>query len=129
MKLKKISVMILGITLLLYLSGTFLANTQSKEYEALLGEWDVQTEDGQYAFVFKFSLEDGELVGKFEGDTGEAEMQDLTFEDNKITFMVELDFGGQIFAIDFMATIDGDELEGMLSFEYADANITGKKRK
>ena len=42
---------------------------------------------------------------------------------------VDIDAGGQTMSIDFTATIEGDSLEGFLSMEYGEANITGKKRK
>ena len=60
---------------------------QTQNYEALLGHWDVQTEDGQYTFVFNFFLKEGKLAGLFSGQTGETEMEDLTFEDNKVVFL------------------------------------------
>lgn len=100
-----------------------------QKYDALLGIWDVQTEDGQYTFEFNFSLKEGKLTGLFTGQAGETEMEDLTFEDNKVVFLVNIDAGGQGMAIDFEATIDGDNLEGMLALEFGEANITGEKRK
>jgi len=105
------------------------AFAQAQKYEALLGVWDAETEGPQYTFVFTFTLEEGELAGVFEGQSGEEEMQNLTFEDNLVTFTVEIDMGGQSMAIDFEATIDGDSLEGMLSMEFGEAPISGIKRK
>lgn len=110
------------------LSVTFPAIAQEKNFESLLGEWDVQTEDGQYTFVFVFSMEDGILKGIFQGSTGEVEMEDLTFEDNELTFTVNIEAGGRSMPIDFSATIEEDTLEGLLSLEFGDANISGKKR-
>jgi hypothetical protein len=110
------------------LSVTFPAIAQEKNYESLLGEWDVQTEDGQYTFVFVFSMEDGVLKGIFQGSTGEVEMEDLTYEDNQLTFTVNIEASGRSMPIDFSAMIEGDTLEGMLSLEFGDANISGKKR-
>lgn len=111
------------------LSATFLSADQEKGYEGLLGEWDVQTEDGQYTFVFVFSMEGEELQGLFKGTSGDYEMEGLSFVDNELTFAVNIDAGGQTMTIDFSATIDGDTLEGYLSMEYGEASITGKKRK
>ena len=119
---------IVGIILFCFLL-TFPAFAQETKYEELLGEWDVQTEDGQYTFVFIFSMEGEALKGLFKGTTGDYEMDDLSFEDNELTFAVTIDASGQTMAIDFSATIDGDALEGYLSMEYGEANITGKKRK
>ena len=98
---------------------------QTEKYKALLGTWDVQTEDGSYEFVFEFSLQEDTLMGKFTGSSGETDMENLTFEDNKLSFSV--DISGMI--IDFATTIDEGSLEGMLSLEYGEANISGEKRK
>jgi hypothetical protein len=105
------------------------AFAEAQEYEALLGVWDAETEGAQYTFVFTFKLVDGKLAGTFEGQSGEVEMQNLAFEDDKVTFTVEIDAGGQGMVIDFMATIDGDSLEGQLAMEFGEALITGTKRK
>lgn len=120
--------MFVGI-FLFCLSVTFMAAAQEKGYEGLLGEWDVQTEDGQYTFVFVFSTEGETLMGLFKGTSGDYEMEDLSFEDYALKFTVNIDAGGQSMVIDFSATIEGDTLEGYLSMEYGEANITGKKRK
>ncbi len=105
------------------------AYAQAQKYDALLGVWDAETDGAQYTFAFTFKLVDGELAGTFEGQSGEVEMQNLTFEDNKVTFTVEIDAGGQGMVIDFEATIDGDSLEGQLSMEFGEATITGTRRK
>jgi hypothetical protein len=101
---------------------------QAKKHEALLGIWDVQTESGSYRFEFKFILQDGDLVGFFIGNSGEAIMEDLFFEDNKLKFYVIIIATGQGMILDFEATINGNNLEGIISLEYGDANIIGKKR-
>ena len=120
-------VTIVGIVLLcLYLA--FPAIAQEMESDALLGEWDVQTEDGQFMFVFTFSMEDDTLAGMFEGPTGEVDMEAISFEDNELMFTVTVDAGGQIVVVDFSATLEEDSLEGFLSMEMGEMNISGKKR-
>ncbi len=128
MKKEKNPVLMFVGIILFCLSVTFPAGAQDTDYEALLGEWDVQTEDGQYTFVFIFSMEEDTLAGMFEGPTGEVEMEDISFEDNELMFAVTIDAGGQVMVIDFSATIEEDSLEGFLSMEFGEANITGKKR-
>ncbi len=115
--------------LILFCFSAFSVIAQEKKYENLLGNWDVETEDGQYTFEFIFSIENSTLKGVFIGSSGEAEMEDLTYEDNNLTFTVNVDAGGQSMAIDFSATIEGETLEGMLSLQFGEANIIGKKRK
>jgi len=125
---KPISKLIVLVTIVCLIAPLSVFS-QTQKYEALLGQWDVQTEDGQYTFVFNFFLKEGKLAGLFSGQAGETEMEDLTFEDNKVVFLVNIDAGGQGMAIDFEATIEGDDLEGQLSLEFGEANIAGKKRK
>jgi polyisoprenoid-binding protein YceI len=116
------------IVLFILLAGTF-ALSQETNYKDLLGEWDVQTEDGQYSFVFTFSMENETLKGMFRGSTGEVEMEDLSYQNNELKFTVNIEAGGQTMQIDFSATIQGDTLDGYLSLQYGEANITGTKRK
>ncbi len=119
---------IVGIILFI-LSVALLSASQKNEYEGLLGEWDVQTEDGQYTFVFVFSMDGENLKGLFKGTSGDYEMEGLSFENNELSFTVNIDAGGQTMTIDYRATIEGDTLKGYLSMEYGEASITGKKRK
>ncbi len=104
-------------------AGAFSA--QAEKYEALLGTWDVETESGEYTFTFVFSMEGETLKGTFTGSAGDAEMESLFFEDNEVKFTVDIG----MMVIDFSATIEGDSLEGMLSMEYGEGNISGKKIK
>jgi len=129
MKKRKNPVLTIVGMILFGLLVTLLAAAQEKKYEALLGEWDAQTEDGQYTFVFVFSMEEETLKGLFKGSTGDYEMEDLSFKDNELTFSVNIDAGGQTMSIDFSATIEGETLKGFLSMEYGESNISGKKRK
>ncbi len=124
MKTKRRVPQIFGLVLLCLSMATVL-NAQSKKYEALLGTWDVETENGAYTFTFEFTMKDESLAGKYTGSSGETEMEDLSFEDNELGFSV--DVNGMV--IDFSATIEGENLEGMLSLEHGEANITGTKRK
>lgn len=126
-RITKSIVVIVGIVW----SGLFLTlpfTAQDTNYEVLLGEWDVETEDGQFLFVFVFSMKEGVLTGVFQGPTGDLEMQDITFEDNELMFTVTIDANGQIMAVDFSATIEEDALEGFLSMEMGEMNFSGKKR-
>jgi hypothetical protein len=120
---------LITIWIVLFCLSTFsLIIAQEKKYEGLLGTWDVETESGQYSFVFTFSMENGTLKGMFSGTSGEDEMENINYEDNKLTFTVNVDAGGQFLAIDFSVTIKEETMEGMLSLEYGESNITGKKR-
>ncbi|MBU1339322.1 MAG: hypothetical protein KKD56_09660 [Acidobacteria bacterium] len=115
--------------LVLCLFSAAPAGAQNDTYNNLLGEWDAETESGQYQFVFKFFMENDELKGTFEGSTGIVDMQKLSFEENTVRFTVDIDAGGQSMAIDFEANIDGDSLLGFLNMEFGEGAITCSKRK
>ena len=118
---------ILFIQVFIFFSLTAFG-VQAKKYEALLGTWDVETESGSYRFIFKFSLQDSDLTGIYIGNAGETIMEDLSFEDNKFSFYVIIDAIDRDLILDFEATVIGNKLEGIISLEYGDANIIGKKR-
>lgn len=129
MKKTKSRILITTFIILFSLSAFSSVLSQEAKYKSILGTWDVETENGQYAFEFIFSMENDILKGVFIGTSGETDMEKLSYEDNKLTFTVNVEAGGQSMAIDFSATIEGDNLEGMLSLEFGESNISGKKRK
>lgn len=108
------------------LALTTAGAAQIKNAEALLGTWDVKTEDGAREFVFEFSMKDNKLAGKFTGGSGTSEMANLTFADNTVKFSVTV---GNDMVIDFSAIVAEDKLSGMLSLQYGEAGITGARRK
>ena len=121
---------LITIWIVLFCLSTFsLIIAQEKKYEGLLGTWDVETEGGQYSFVFTFSMENGTLKAMFSGTSGEDKMENINYEDNKLTFTVNVDASGQFLALNFSVTIKEETMEGTLSLEYGEANITGKKRR
>jgi hypothetical protein len=99
---------------------------QAKKYAALLGTWDVKTEEGGREFVFEFFMKDDKLAGTFTGSSGTSAMANLTFEDNTVKFSVTV---GNGMVIDFSAIVAEDQLSGTLSLQYGEASITGKRRK
>jgi hypothetical protein len=117
---------VLIVALALIALPTAGAAQAGKKYEALLGTWDVKTEDGGREFVFEFFLKDNKLAGKFTGASGTSEMAGLTFEDNTVKFSVTV---GNGMVIDYSAIVAEDKLSGTLSLQYGEAGITGTRRK
>jgi hypothetical protein len=126
MSVKFRELMIVMLTGALVLALATAGAGQAKKAEALLGTWDVKTEDGAREFVFEFSMKDNKLAGKFTGGSGTSEMANLTFENNTVKFSVTV---GNGMVIDFSAIVAEDKLSGMLSLQYGEAGITGTKRK
>jgi len=120
---------VVGFGLLAALAALPAADVQDNPTNELLGGWDVQTEDGQYTFTFTFSLVNNELQGVFGGQMGEFKMENLKVEAGKVTFLVNLNMGGQEMPINFVAQVAGESLTGQLSLQFGEANIVGKKKK
>ena len=99
---------------------------QAQKLDALLGTWDVKTEEGGREFVFEFFVKDSKLAGKYTGASGTFDMANLTFENSTVKFSVTV---GNGMVIDFSAIVAEDKLSGTLSLEYGDAAITGSRRK
>ena len=121
---KKNRTLVIFVVAIFCFSVANIFSAQENKYEVLLGTWDVETESGEYTFTFVFSMDGESLKGNYTGSSGDAEMENISFEDNKLKFTVDAGI-----VIDFSATIEGDFLEGMLSMEYGEANISGEKRK
>jgi hypothetical protein len=116
----------IGMILIAVLAFSASGRTQDQKYAALVGTWDVKTEDGSREFVFEFSMKDGKLAGKYTGASGSTDMADLTFENGTVKFAVTV--GGNM-VINYSAVVAEDTLIGTLSLEFGEAAITGVKRK
>jgi hypothetical protein len=103
--------------------------SQSGNVEALLGTWDVELTEMGMQMEFIFKMEDDALSGALEFEMGSGIMEEITFEDNKLTFLVSLDAGGQTVNVEGTSTVDGDEMTGTMFTEMGDAEFTGIKRK
>ncbi|MCP4726435.1 MAG: hypothetical protein GY863_15425 [bacterium] len=120
--------LIIIVAVILVFTGSALP--QSSKYEGILGTWDVETDGGEYTFVFDFKMDGDSLVGTFERSSGESTpMEDLIFENNELIFSVSVEMGTQSMLFDYTAEIEGEELSGELSMEYGTASITGIRRK
>jgi hypothetical protein len=115
-----------GLAVVLIIGLSTAGAAQAQKVDALLGTWDVKTEEGGREFVFEFFVKDGKLAGKYTGASGTFDMANLKFEDNTVKFSVTV---GNGMVIDFSAIVAEDKLSGTLSLEYGEAAITGSRRK
>lgn len=111
---------------LLIIALTVAEAAETQKYDALLGTWDVKTEEGGREFVFEFKLDEGKLVGRYTGASGTVDMADLSFADNTVKFIVTV---GNGMVITYSAIVAEDKLTGTLSLEFGDAEIAGTRRK
>ncbi|MEE8377814.1 MAG: hypothetical protein V3R45_05545 [Candidatus Aminicenantaceae bacterium] len=90
---------------------------QSQEKNALIGTWDVELIEMGMLMEFIFKMEDEILSGVLEFEMGSGVMEDLSFNDNKLTFSVSLDAGGQMFGLDVEGIVEDDTLTGTIFSE------------
>ena len=102
---------------------------QSEKNEALIGTWDVELTEMGMQMQFIFKMEEDTLTGALEFEMGSGILEEIVFEESKLTFMVTIDAGGQTMTIETEATIDSEEMTGTMFTEMGDAAFEGTKRK
>lgn len=113
-----------------FLLGLTAAETkaQTADYKALIGTWDIELTDVGYQMEFVFKMEDGELTGELIFEMGNGIMENITFENNELSFSVSIDAGGQTVGVDVTATIEGNEMTGNMETDMGGSALTGTKR-
>ena len=122
-------ILVISLVFLLILSTVDASSAQSKDYKALLGSWDVELADPAMQMEFVFTIDEDTLYGELKSEVGSGIMEEIAFEDNKLTFFVSVDAGGQVFNLEVLATVDDDEMTGTMYSDFGDSEISGKKRK
>jgi hypothetical protein len=102
---------------------------QSEDYAALLGTWDVELTAMGMQMEFVFKMVDDDLTGEMIFDMGSAEMADIAYKDGKLTFTANVDAGGQMISIEGEATVEGEEMNGIMFSDMGEAEFFGSKRK
>ena len=107
---------------------TSAAALYAQDYKAIIGAWDVELTAMGMTFELIFKMEEGEIKGEMNFDMGSAELSDITLEGDKLTFIANIDAGGQAMTIEAMATVKGDEMNGTMSSDMGEAEFTGTRR-
>lgn len=128
MKNMSVFVILLLLILLTGFSNSVLSSGQSSEFEALIGTWDVELTEMEMLMQFVFKMEDDALTGVLEFDMGSGIMEEITFDENKLTCFVNLDAGGQLINIEVLATVEGEEMTGTMITDMGDTGFTAEKR-
>lgn len=128
MKNMSVFVILLLLILLTGFSNSVLSSGQSSKFEALIGTWDVELTEMEMLMQFVFKMEDDALTGVLEFDMGSGIMEEITFDENKLTCFVNLDAGGQLINIEVLATVEGEEMTGTMITDMGDTGFTAEKR-
>ncbi|MCJ7680626.1 MAG: hypothetical protein MUP70_07875, partial [Candidatus Aminicenantes bacterium] len=86
------------------------------------------TEQGM-VMEFVFKMEEDTLVGEMVFEMGGGVMENIVFEDNKLSFSLTVDAGGQTVGVDATATVEGDTMTGFMDTDMGAADFKGTKRK
>jgi hypothetical protein len=96
----------------------------------LFGDWDlkVQFEDREMNAIISFSRdENSNLVADWISFWGINRLQDVKFEDGKLTFLQVVQFRDEEFRSTFTGTIEEDKLTGTMSGDRGDSKIEGQR--
>jgi len=124
------------LMLLFFLSLTPLGNSydasmnQEKQiYEAIIGDWEMETEfqGSMIPAVMTLSVRDGKLEGVWVSMDQEMELIDLKFDGEKLSFKRTMGEGGD--TINFDGTVKGNEISGKyISPMGGEYECTGKRK-
>jgi hypothetical protein len=103
--------------------------SQTEDYKALLGSWDVELVEPGITMELVFKMDGEELTGEMIFDMGGAELEDITFEGGELTFNASVDAGGQMIEVSASALIQEDEMEGTMMTDMGEVTFSGTKRK
>jgi hypothetical protein len=101
----------------------------------LPGEWDFHAElpDGsQSTSTMTVTESGGALAALIQTELGEAQIDGITVEGNKVSFATEIDMGGVLVPLSFSGSTGGDKLKGAVSLNFEGQEmvlpITGERR-
>ncbi len=93
----------------------------------IVGEWDLTTESQMGTFERKMVI-NPDLTGKYIGDIGEFDVQNLKVDGSQVTFLVNLEFQGEELPLEFEGTLDGASLTGEFMMQGSPAaDVEGKR--
>jgi len=124
----KVAFVVTWVLLLSFTTASVLM-AQAENYKALLGTWDVELTDMGMQMEFVFTMDGETLTGEMIFDMGGAELEDISFEEGKLTFTANVDAGGGVMGLEAEATIEEENITGVMFSDMGDAEFVGTKRK
>jgi hypothetical protein len=116
-----------GLSVIALMALTFPLAAQAN----VAGNWQIVVEGPEGpSYIDAVLAQEGEAVtGTFEVEQiGSAEISDGMVEENKLTFVLHVDFEGQFFTVEVSADIDGDAMTGEFYLaEFGAMPFTGKR--
>jgi hypothetical protein len=125
--LKVVVVGLLVVSFVLPMQAT--AQPQSRR-GGLFGDWQIKMKFGEREFesILSFSRnQEGQYTGQWISFWGANELQDVKFEENKLSFTQVMRFGGEERTSKFTGTIEQGELSGVLAGDQGETEIKGQR--
>ena len=103
--------------LLVSVPATQLSAQDSADFSAVLGAWEMtfETPRGSVTQTLTFASDGDELAGTATAPNGTMELQNISFEDGRITFEVTRTFRDREVTQSYSAAIEGDQMTGTFS--------------
>ena len=108
----------LALTLTLTSVPASRASAQaSSDFSTVLGAWEMtlETPRGSMTQTLTFVAEGDELTGSAMAPNGTIQLQNVSFEDGRVTFEVTRSFRNREITQSYSATIEGDQMTGTVS--------------
>ena len=96
----------------------------------LFGDWQIQIQFGerQMPSILAFSRdEERNLTAQMISFWGLTDLQDVKFEEGKLSFVQVVQFGDNEFRSDFSGTVEEGKLTGTMSSDRGDSEVTGQR--
>lgn len=89
----------------------------SADFSAVLGAWEMtlETPRGSVTQTLTFTAEGDELKGSAMAPNGTIQLQNVSFEDGRITFQVTRTLRNREITQSYSATIQGEQMTGTIS--------------
>lgn len=124
------SVLCCSLIALIMLTAQVRAQQPRSRRGGLYGDWQIKMKFGEREMesILSFSRnQEGQYVGQWISFFGMNELQDVKFEDNKLSFTQVVRFRDQEMTSKFTGTIEQDKLSGLLTGDRGETEITGKR--
>ena len=97
--------------------------------DSVVGKWEATIESprGSNEVVMEFKGSDEELQGAWTDRRGTGDLEDVKYEDGKLTFERNLEFQGNALTIGYEATIDGDTMSVTMKTPRGEREFTAKR--
>jgi hypothetical protein len=93
---------------------------------ALIGQWELTTTSERSTFTGMLTIYP-DLTGRYDFLGAGIPTKALKFEDDQLTFAVEMGLGDQTFQMDFKGKVEGKTLKGQMTSSRGTSEVTGKK--